>query len=99
MSTNKRKYGEWQKVTVAINSVSSELQTRDEVKKKWCDCKCEAKKCISVHNASMQAAGGGEGTPPLSKTDERMAFILGQRVVSGIVDDEEGDTDAQGATD
>ena len=54
----------------------------------------EAKKRLAVHWQSAQTTGGGLGEPPPSNFDTRVGAILGETLLSGIVPEAEGDTDA-----
>ncbi len=47
--------------------------------------KFEAKRRISVQQRKKDT-GGGQGPPDLSAFDERMAAIIGQSSLSGIID-------------
>lgn len=89
-----RKAVEWKSVADAVNAVASQGRTRDEIKKKWSDIKVGAKKRIAAHRQSIQATGGGKGVAPLSEMDNKLAVIIGEPLVSGVVGEEEGDTDA-----
>lgn len=91
--TNKRKSVEWQQIVEAVNNVSGTERTMPEIKKKWSDLKVEAKKCLSSHRLSLAATGGGKGEPNLTSFEKRMAFVLGQTSVCGIVPENESDTD------
>ncbi len=90
--TNKRKNAAWEKVTDAVNSVGSEERTVPEIKQKWFDNKVLAKKCITAHRREMSVTGGGQTTMELSPLDNRIASIIGDTALSGIIKD--GDTDA-----
>ncbi|XP_037402214.1 myb-related transcription factor, partner of profilin-like [Pygocentrus nattereri] len=89
--TNKRKFVEWQHVAAAVNSVSSTSRTVAEVKKKWSDLKVDAKKRISLHRKSASATGGGKATLSPSPFHERMACLIGEPLLSGVVTEKEGD--------
>ncbi|XP_049341019.1 uncharacterized protein LOC125804964 [Astyanax mexicanus] len=91
--TNKRKFVEWQHVAAAVNNVSSTSRTIAEVKKKWSDLKDDAKKQIALHRKKFTATGGGKATPAPSLFHERMASIIGEPLLSGVVSEKEGDTD------
>lgn len=92
--TNARKTTEWQYVADAVNNVASEGRTVSEIKK-WSDIKVEAKRRISLHRRSVCATGGGQGTAELTPTDKRLAGIIVESLLSGVVTEaEEGDTDA-----
>ena len=64
-----------------------------EIKKKWSDFKVETKRRIASHRLSVTATGGGQRTPELSPVELRMASILGETSLSGIVSEKEGETD------
>ena len=49
---------------------------------------------ISEYRHSIHITGSGHGKPPASSLDERVAGIIGEKFISGIVREEEGDTDA-----
>ncbi|XP_059367785.1 nuclear apoptosis-inducing factor 1-like isoform X2 [Carassius carassius] len=91
--TNKNKYLEWQHITAAVNAVASANRTLPDVKKKWSDLKVGVKKRLASHRQSVCATGRGKGAPDLSPMETRMASILGQTSVCGIVSEREGDTD------
>ena len=91
--TNKKKIVAWENVTDAVNSVGSEMRTVSEVKKKWFDVKLNAKKRVTAHRRETSATGGGQTTTELSPLDNRIAIIIGDTALSGIIAD--GDTDAQ----
>ncbi|XP_063072725.1 nuclear apoptosis-inducing factor 1-like [Engraulis encrasicolus] len=92
--TNSKKAYEWQHVTDAVNAVASQGRTMAEIKKKWSDMKVEAKKSISAHRQSVTATGGGEAGPELSEQDAKIAGVIGEKLLSGVVTEQEGDTDA-----
>ncbi|KAJ8253606.1 hypothetical protein COCON_G00202180 [Conger conger] len=46
-----------------------------------------------MHRQSVCATGGGEGTPKLTPLDEKLAGIIGEPLLSGVVTEAEGDTD------
>ena len=50
------------------------------------------KKC--TERKSVHITGSGHRKPPPSPLDERVAGIIGEKLISGIVREEEGDTDA-----
>lgn len=81
----------WTEVTDAVNSVSSVIRTVQEVKRKWFDIKLDAKKRITTHKLHTTATGGGQGSSQLSAADERIACIIGETSLSGIIPD--GDSD------
>ncbi|XP_026113218.1 nuclear apoptosis-inducing factor 1-like [Carassius auratus] len=95
--TNAKKALEWQTVADAVNAVASQPRTVAEIKKKWSDIKVEAKKRLALHRQSVSATGGGKGTPELTPLDERLAAIIGESLLSGVVTEAEGDTDAPDA--
>lgn len=81
----------WKEVTDAVNVVSAVPRTMPEVKRKWFDIKMEAKKRICAHRKNISATGGGGSLSKLSNTDERIAGIIGESALSGIIPD--GDSD------
>lgn len=94
--TNKRKCCQWQQVVTAVNSVSGTERTMAEVKKKWSDLKVEAKKRLTHH---CQILSGGKGLPELTPFEKRIGSILRETNLSGIVPENEGDTDLAETTD
>ncbi|KAK0134620.1 hypothetical protein N1851_029742 [Merluccius polli] len=56
--------------------------------------KVDSKKRIAEYRQSVLITGGGSGKPPPSPLDERVAGIIGEKLLSGIVPEDEGDTDA-----
>lgn len=74
--TDKRKHFEWQKVTEAVDSLCSELQTLDRIKKK----------SGLILNTSACEPQAGQKEPPRSKTDQRVAayWYRGRYVISRI---------------
>ncbi|CAM4681829.1 unnamed protein product [Leuciscus chuanchicus] len=97
--TNAKKALEWQKVADAVNAAASQPRTVAKIKKKWSDIKVDAKKRLALHRQSVSATGGGKGTPELTPLDERLAAIIGESLLSGVVTEAEGDTDAPDAPD
>ncbi len=89
--TNKRKNAAWEKVTTAVNSVGSEERSLSEIKKKWFQIKLSAKKCITAHRHEISVTGGGQATTQLSPMDTRIASIIGDTALCGIIP--HGDTD------
>ena len=51
----------------------------------------EAKRKLSSHRQSVAATGGGPSTPDLSPINEKIAAIIGEVRVCGIVSETEGD--------
>ena len=93
-----RKRVEWQRVCVAVNTVSSVHRSTEEVKKKWFDMKMLAKKRISAHRESVGAAGWSMGSPQLSPLDERLAFIMEDIQPSGELPPPDGYPDTAEST-
>ncbi|XP_074478191.1 nuclear apoptosis-inducing factor 1-like [Sebastes fasciatus] len=85
----------WQHVAAAVNSVSATDRKVPEIKKKWSDLKVEAKKNTTIRTCLLLAGG----TPKLTPLETRMASILGEASVWGIVSEKEGDTDMTETTD
>lgn len=93
--TNAKKAREWQHVTDAVNAASAQGRTVAEIKKKWSDIKVDAKKRLASHRQSVCATGGGTGAPELTPMDERLAGIIGESLLSGVVTEADGDTDVK----
>lgn len=89
--TNKRKNAAWEKVTTAVNSVGSEERSLSEIKKKWFDIKLCAKKRVTAYRQETTQTGGGQTTTQLSPMDTRIASIIGDTALCGIIP--HGDTD------
>lgn len=90
--TQKKKNLAWESVTCAVNSVGSEERAVSEVKKKWFDIKLCAKKRVTAHRQELSHTGGGQATTRLSPMDTRIASIIGDTALSGIIPG--GDTDS-----
>ncbi|XP_010778572.1 uncharacterized protein, partial [Notothenia coriiceps] len=97
--TNAKKATEWQHVADAVNFASAQGRTVAEIKKKWSDIKVDAKKRLASHRQSVCATGGGKGAPELTPMDERLAGIIGESLLSGVVTEADGDTDVKVAPD
>ncbi|KAK5614347.1 hypothetical protein CRENBAI_003182 [Crenichthys baileyi] len=54
---------------------------------------------VTRHHQSMSATGGGKGEPELTPFEKKMASILGETCLCGIVSEKEGDTDLAETTD
>lgn len=72
-------------MVTAVNEVSATGWSVPEVRKKWSDLKVEAKKRLP------SATGGGMGTPEPRPLDTKIASILGEASVCGIVSKKERD--------
>lgn len=55
--------------------------------------KVEAKRKLSSHRQSVAATGGGPSTADLKSVDSKIAAIIGEVSMCGIVSEKEGDTD------
>ncbi len=84
---------EWEKITAAVNSVSSVPRTVAEIKKKWFDMKLDSKKRLSNLKRSMTATGGGQQDTKVRRIDERIRGIIGNVALSGVTADVPLDTD------
>ena len=54
----------------------------------------EAKKRIAAYRHSVRTTGGGQGERQPSQLHQRIAGIIGETLLSGVVPEAEGDTDA-----
>ncbi|XP_034150731.1 nuclear apoptosis-inducing factor 1-like [Esox lucius] len=84
---------EWPSLSDAVNAVGSESRTVNELKKKWSDIKVEVKRRTAAHRQSVGRTGGGTGTDELAPFDQRVASIVGDTLISGIVSADVGDSD------
>jgi hypothetical protein len=73
--------------------VGSQQRTHSEIKKKWSDLKVEVKRRVSAHRRSVTATGGGTGVGELSPFDLRVAALIGDTALTGVVGAHEGDAD------
>ena len=89
----KQKRSEWECVCEAVNAVGSQQRTHSEIKKKWSDLKVEVKRRVSAHRRSVTATGGGTGVGELSPFDLRVAALIGDTALTGVVGAHEGDAD------
>ncbi|KAK0134018.1 hypothetical protein N1851_030424 [Merluccius polli] len=53
----------------------------------------EVKRRVSAHRRSVTATGGGTGVEELSPFDQRVACLVGDTALTGVVGAHEGDTD------
>ncbi|KAK0146597.1 hypothetical protein N1851_014050 [Merluccius polli] len=74
-------------------SAGINLKRKRKVKKKWSDLKVEVKRRVSAHGRSVTATGGGTGVGELSPFDQRVACLVGDTALTGVVGAHEGDTD------
>lgn len=93
--TSKRKRNEWESVCQAVNAMGSETRTQAEIKKKWSDIKLDVKRRMAAHRQSVVKTGGGTGDEEPSSFDQRVAAIVGETAISGIVGAHVGDSDQQ----
>uniref|UniRef100_A0A8C5CWD2 Myb/SANT-like DNA-binding domain-containing protein n=1 Tax=Gadus morhua TaxID=8049 RepID=A0A8C5CWD2_GADMO len=89
----KQKRNEWERVCEAVNAVGFQQRTNSEIKKKWSDLKVEVKQRVSAHRRSVTETGGGTGVGELSPFDLRVAALIGDTALTGVVGAHEGDTD------
>uniref|UniRef100_A0A671X5W7 Uncharacterized protein n=1 Tax=Sparus aurata TaxID=8175 RepID=A0A671X5W7_SPAAU len=62
--------------------------------RKWSDIKVEVKKRLASHRQSVCATGEGTGQLELTPLNKKLAGIIGESHLSGVVTEVEGDTDA-----
>uniref|UniRef100_A0AAV2JI50 Myb/SANT-like DNA-binding domain-containing protein n=1 Tax=Knipowitschia caucasica TaxID=637954 RepID=A0AAV2JI50_KNICA len=80
----------WEAVWRAVDVVSGEGRTIEEVRKKWFDLKSKTKRNIAKHRRETQRTGGGAAdTMPMSDLDQR----IGRWALSGVPSSESLDTD------
>ncbi|XP_016341425.1 nuclear apoptosis-inducing factor 1-like isoform X2 [Sinocyclocheilus anshuiensis] len=92
---NKRKKNEWDSLADAVNAVGSENRTVNELKKKWSDIKVEVKRRTAAHRQSVGRTGSGTGVDELTPFEQRVASIVGDTLLSGVVSVAVGDSDLQ----
>ncbi|XP_027135231.1 uncharacterized protein LOC113745873 [Larimichthys crocea] len=88
----RKKRRERELVCEAINAVGSEQRTHTEVKKKWSDLEVEVKRRVSAHHRSVTTTGRGTGVEELP-FDKRVASLVGDTALTGVMGAHEGDTD------
>uniref|UniRef100_A0AAV2JZY1 Myb/SANT-like DNA-binding domain-containing protein n=1 Tax=Knipowitschia caucasica TaxID=637954 RepID=A0AAV2JZY1_KNICA len=97
--TNTNKKEAWEAVWRAVDAVSGEGRSIEEVRKKWFDLKSETKRHIAKHRRETQRTGGGAAnTMPMSDLDQRIGAIIGETALSGVPSTESLDTDGPDAT-
>nr|XP_008279744.1 PREDICTED: nuclear apoptosis-inducing factor 1-like [Stegastes partitus] len=84
---------EWESVCEAVNAVGSEQRTLTEVKKKWSDIKVDVKTRTIVQRQSVAKTGGGRGMDKLTPFEQRVAAIVGDTALTGVVRANVGDSD------
>jgi len=73
-----------------ISAVGSENRTVNDLKKKWSDIKVEV---TAVHRQSVGRTGSGTGVDEFTPFVQRVASIMGDTLLSGIVSVAVGDSD------
>ncbi|XP_017288266.1 nuclear apoptosis-inducing factor 1-like [Kryptolebias marmoratus] len=91
--TAKCKRSEWDSVCEAVNAVGSEQRTPAELKKKWSDIKVDVKRRTAAHRQSVTKTGGGTGDDDITPFDQRVASIVGDTALTGVVAPHVGDSD------
>ncbi|KAI2666809.1 Nuclear apoptosis-inducing factor 1 [Labeo rohita] len=77
----------------AVNMVGSETRTVNELEKKWSDIKVEVKRRTAAQRQSVGRTGGGTGVDELTPFEQRVASIVGDTLLSGIVSGAVGESD------
>ncbi|XP_067245457.1 nuclear apoptosis-inducing factor 1-like [Chanodichthys erythropterus] len=90
---NKRKKYEWESLADAVNAVGSESRTVNDLKKKWSDIKVDVKRRTAAHRPRVGRTGGGKGVDELTPFEQRVASIIGDTLLSGVVSAAVGDSD------
>ncbi|KAK0151538.1 t-SNARE domain-containing protein 1 [Merluccius polli] len=83
----------WEKVAKSVNEVGAENRTVADIKKKWSDIKVDVKKKVSAHRRSVGQTGSGAGIGELAPFEQRVAAVVGDRLLFGVVPPAEGDSD------
>ena len=92
ISTKTKKMA-WEKVAKSVNDVGAESQTVADIKKKWSDIKVDVKRKVSAHRRSVGQTGSGAGVGELAPFEQRVAAVVGDRLLFGVVPPAEGDSD------
>ncbi|KAK0146659.1 t-SNARE domain-containing protein 1 [Merluccius polli] len=92
ISTKTKKLA-WEKVAKSVNDVGAESQTVADIKKKWSDIKVDVKRKVSAHRRSVGQTGSGAGVGELAPFEQRVAAVVGDRLLFGVVPPAEGDSD------
>ncbi len=90
---SKHKRSEWESVCEAVNAVGLEQHTPTELKKKWSNIKVEVKRRTAAHRQSVAKTGGGKGEEELTLFEQRVAAIVGDTALTGVVGAHVGDSD------
>ncbi|XP_039623892.1 nuclear apoptosis-inducing factor 1-like [Polypterus senegalus] len=93
--SNKRKVMEWHSVADAVKSAGAEDRTVSELKKKWSDIKV----AVAAHRLHVSSTGGGTELPELTPFEQRVAAIIGDTLIVGILPAGEGDSDITAGAD
>ena len=64
-----------------------------DIKKKWSDIKVDVKRKVSAHRRSVGQTGSGAGVGELAPFEQRVAAVVGDRLLFGVVPSAEGDSD------
>ncbi|XP_039630071.1 nuclear apoptosis-inducing factor 1-like [Polypterus senegalus] len=91
--SNKRKVMEWHSVADAVKSAGAEDRTVSELKKKWSDIKVAVKRRVAAHRLHVSSTGRGTELPELTPFEQRVAAIIGDTLIVGILPAGEGDSD------
>ncbi|KAK0145844.1 t-SNARE domain-containing protein 1 [Merluccius polli] len=92
ISTKTKKLA-WEKVAKSVNEVGAENRTVADIKKKWSDIKVDVKKKVSAHRRSVGQTGSGAGIGELAPFEQRVAAVVGDLLLFGVVPPAEGDSD------
>ncbi|KAK0146283.1 t-SNARE domain-containing protein 1 [Merluccius polli] len=88
ISTKTKKLA-WEKVAKSVNEVGAENRTVADIKKKWSDIKVDVKK----KGFCPPEKRGGAGLGELAPFEQRVAAVVGDRLLFGVVPPAEGDSD------
>ncbi|XP_013875615.1 nuclear apoptosis-inducing factor 1-like [Austrofundulus limnaeus] len=69
------------------------MRSLPEIKKKWSDIKVDVKNRVAAHRRSVSATGGGPGLPALTPHEERVAAMIGETTLVGILPENEAESD------
>lgn len=73
--TNKKKNKIWEEITAAVNAVANSKRTTQEIKDKWKNLTCKAKREYSTLKRARKETGGGPQPKQPSEATERIINI------------------------
>ncbi|XP_039608474.1 nuclear apoptosis-inducing factor 1-like [Polypterus senegalus] len=97
--SNKTKVMEWHSVAAAVKSAGAEDRTVSQLKKKWSDIKVAVKRRVAAHRLHVSSTGEDTELPELTPFEQRVAAIIDDTLIVGILPAGEGDSDITAGAD